>query len=184
MSGKQNRTVCRSCFLYGDHCATYPREAETIIESVLETSGVVFGISDGRWPFDPERLFAAGQIYYLIPYYSQVTGGQYYTVSDPKLLSAALDYILSQLHLRYTTGFKPRVIDGKRHTIRVELSKETQRRYQGVQLRFRQEYLGVASASTSHCEMSIAFPVKGRAQSGFLGTNSTSCVSIIVRRIA
>ena len=32
---------------------------------------------------------------------------------------------------------KPRVIDRKRHTIRVELSKDTQRRYQSVQLRFR-----------------------------------------------
>ena len=137
-------------FLYGDHCATYPREAEKIIGSVLETSGVVFGMSDGRWPFDPQRLFAAGQIYYLIHYYSQETGGQYYTATDPKMFSAALDYILSQLHLRYTIGFKPRAIDGRKHTIRVELTKDTQKRYQGVQLRFRQEYLAVAYAASRH----------------------------------
>jgi len=131
-------------FLYGDHCATYPNEAEKIIQAVLESSGIVFGMSDGSWLINPRSNYNFyGQINYLVHHYSQETGGQFYTTTDPKLFSAALDYIVSQVHLRYTLGFKPRMIDGKRHTIRVELTKEAQQRFQGIQLRFRQEYIPI-----------------------------------------
>jgi hypothetical protein len=131
-------------FLYGDHCATYPNEAEKIIEAVLETSGIVFGMSDGSWQPDLARSYNGyGQINYLVHHYSKQTGGEYYTTADPKLFSAAIDYILTQLHLRYTVGFKPLVIDGKRHKVKVELGKEAQQRFSGLQLRFRQEYIPV-----------------------------------------
>ena len=131
-------------FFYGDHSATYPDEAKKIIEDVLETSGMVFGISDGRWPYDSRSQMSNGQIGYLVHYYSEETGGEFYTTVDPKLFSAALDYILAQLHLRYTIGFKPTVIDGKRHTLKVELTPEAQKRYQGLNLRFRKVYIPVA----------------------------------------
>jgi len=132
-------------FFYGDHCATYPNEAQEIIKAVLETSGMIFGISDGRWPFDAQKMHLwNSQIGYLVHYYSQQTGGEYYTTPDSKLYAAALDYILSQVHLRYTLGFKPQAIDGKVHSLKVELTKEAKSRFRDVTLRFRQEYLPTA----------------------------------------
>ncbi|HEY6764787.1 MAG TPA: hypothetical protein VI386_08440 [Candidatus Sulfotelmatobacter sp.] len=130
-------------FLYGDHCATYVAEADRIIEKVLETSGIVFGMSDGSWLIEPHSLFIGDQIRYLAHYYSRETGGEFYTTADPKLFSAALDYILSQVYLRYTIGFKPLASDGKIHTLKVELTTDAQSRFRGVQLRFRRKYLPV-----------------------------------------
>jgi hypothetical protein len=132
-------------FLYGDHCATLVDEANRIIEDVLETSGIVFGMSDNGYPFDAEQMFRDGKVFYLVHYYSHETGGQFYSTLDPRLFSAALDYILLQLHLRYTIGFKPLVVDGKRHTLKVELTKEAAKRFPGAELRFRQEYIPAAS---------------------------------------
>jgi hypothetical protein len=132
-------------FLYGDHSATYPDEAEKIIESMLEGSGIVFGMSDGSWKVDSDAGYNGyGQIKYLVHHYSNETGGQYYTTADPQLFSAAVGYIIAQLHLRYTLGFKPLAVDGKRHKIKVELTKEGQKKLPGVDLRFRREYIPVA----------------------------------------
>lgn len=131
-------------FLYGDHCGTYTSEADRIIEDVLETSGIVFGLSDGRWRFDPSLMFVGGQVSYLVRYYSGETGGDYYTAADPKTdFPAALSYILAQVHLRYTLGFKPLVLDGKRHTLRVELTREARKQHRELQLRFRTVYVPV-----------------------------------------
>jgi hypothetical protein len=136
-------------FLYGDHCGTFVDEAHRIIEDVLETSGVVFGISDNGYPYDAEDMFRHGKVFYLVHYYSQQTGGQFYSTIDPRLFSAALDYILLQLHLRYTIGFKPLEVDGKRHALKVELTKKAAKRFPGSELRFRQEYIPVAAPSSA-----------------------------------
>ena len=128
-------------FLYGDHSGTRLSEADLIIESVLESSGLVFGISDNSWPFRPDAMFYDRNVNYLVHYYSQETGGGFYGVEDPKLFSAALDYILSQLHLRYTLSFKPLALDGKRHQLKVELTKDALRRFRGARLRHRQSYI-------------------------------------------
>ena len=136
-------------FLYGDHCATYVDEADRIIANVLKTSGIVFGLSDNGYPFDPMRQFSSGQIFYLVHYYSQETGGEFYSTTDPRLFSSALDYIFLRVHLRYTIGFRPRIFDGKAHTLKVELTKEAQKRFPTAALRFRQEYIPAAAPSAS-----------------------------------
>jgi hypothetical protein len=128
-------------FLYGDRSGTRLSEADRIIGSILESSGVVFGISDNGWRFNPESMFGGRNVFYLVHYYSQETGGEFYGVEDPKLYSAALDYILSQLHLRYTLSFKPLALDGKRHQLKVELTKDAQGRFRGARLRHRQSYI-------------------------------------------
>lgn len=137
-------------FLYGDHCATYVDEADRIIGSVLESSGIVFGMSDNGYPFEPTQTFRGGQVFYLVHYYSQQTGGQFYSTPDPRQFSAALDYILLELHLRYTIGFKPLLVDGKHHALRVELTKEAKKRFPAATLRFRQEYIPVAEPPAAH----------------------------------
>lgn len=134
-------------FLYGDHAGTFTDEANRIIEHVLETSGIVFGMSDNSYPFDSERMFRNREVSYLVHYYSHETGGQFYSTVDPKLFSDALDYILYQLHLRYTIGFKPLEVDGKRHALKVELTKDAAKRFPGAELRFRQEYIPMAAPS-------------------------------------
>jgi hypothetical protein len=47
------------------------------------------------------------------------------------------------LHFRYELGFIPPVIDGNRHKLRVELTKDARGKYKGVRLRFRREYIPV-----------------------------------------
>lgn len=137
-------------FLYGDGCATYLDEANSISKDLLETSGMVFGINDGTWPYTPPENFPqiASEvdpqqrlIFYLVHYYSRQTGGEVYSTPDPRLFSAALDYILTQLHFRYTLGFRPEKLDGKRHTLKVELADEAKKRFPSAQLRFRPEYI-------------------------------------------
>jgi hypothetical protein len=130
-------------FLYGDHCATYMGEANAILRDLLETSGLVFGLTNNGVHFESEFMQRTGQIFYLVHYYSQETGGEVYSTPDPKLFASALDYILTQLHLRYTIGFKPKKLDGKRHTLKVELTPEARKRYPAAELRFRPEYIPV-----------------------------------------
>lgn len=140
-------------FLYGDGSGTRKKEADKISTDLLETSGMVFGINDGSWPYDPRNMFypfidaegyAGPHILYLVHYYSQETGGEVYSTGDPKLFSSALDYILTQLHYRYTIGFKPEKLDNKRHTLKVELSDQAKKRFPAAELRFRPEYIPVA----------------------------------------
>ena len=132
-------------FSHGNNCGTHEDEAHRIIEGVLETSGVVFGMNDTSHPYNAEDMFRDGKIFHLVHYYSQETGGQFYSTTDPRLFSAAIDYILLQLHLRYTIGFTPPQVDGKRHPLKVELTKEAARRFPGSELRFRQEYIPMAA---------------------------------------
>jgi len=134
-------------FLYGDHCGAYEHEADRILQKVLETSGTVYGISDGGWRFNPDMLFANHAINFLVHYYSEQTGGEYYTATNASLIPAALDFILTQLHFRYTLGFTPPTLDGSRHTLKVEFTKDARARFQGVDLKFRQTYVPVAVAA-------------------------------------
>ncbi len=128
-------------FLYGDHCATYVDEADAILRDLLETSGIVFGINNNRVLFNSESR--SGQVFYLVHYYSRETGGEIYSTVDAKLFSNALDYILTQLHLRYTIGFKPKKLDGKRHTLKVELTPDARKRFPAAEPRYRPEYIPV-----------------------------------------
>jgi len=48
-----------------------------------------------------------------------------------------------QLHFRYELGFIPPAIDGKRHELRVELTKTAKAEHKGVRLRCRPEYIPV-----------------------------------------
>jgi hypothetical protein len=139
-------------FLYGDHHNAAPaKEAEAILEDLLQTSGIVFGLNDEDFKYDPleQQMAGGGLTWHLVHYYSQETGGQYYSSSHPELFSAALDYILTQVHSRYVLGFRPPILDGKRHTLRVELSKDARQRYGAPLLRFRTEYIP-APPSESH----------------------------------
>ena len=127
-------------FLYGDASGTRVHEAESVLQDLLESSGIVFGINDG-FPYDPATVFRGDQIHYLVHYYGQATGGQVYATHDPALFANALDFILLQLHFRYTVGFKPPALDGKRHALKVELTEDAKKRYPATDLRFRPEYV-------------------------------------------
>jgi hypothetical protein len=146
-------------FLYGDHGATFTAEADAIISDVLETSGMIFGLSETEHPWGLESTheseeYVRGQSQYdlrdktwnLVRYYSQNTGGEYYANSHPESFAPLLDYIITQVHLRYTLGFKPAKLDGKMHELRVELTKDAQKRFPKTTLRFRSEYIPLKPA--------------------------------------
>jgi hypothetical protein len=54
-----------------------------------------------------------------------------------------LEEILRQLHFRYELGFQPEALDGKRHTLRVELADAVKSQHKGVRLRYRLAYVPI-----------------------------------------
>jgi hypothetical protein len=128
-------------FLHGDHTGQPHRELDEVVNDFLETSGIVFGIKDSRAPRGP--LFYIGEVAQIEHYIARHTGGQYFT-APPSGYAEALKKILAQLHSRYELGFAPPAIDGKRHAIKVELTKQARAQHKGVRLRFRPEYIAVS----------------------------------------
>ena len=126
-------------FLHGDHTGQPRQELDKLVGDFLETSGIVFGIRDDR---SARLLFLLGEQAKIMHYMAKHTGGQYYSVPPPGY-AAALDAILTQLHFRYELGFIPPAIDGKRHELKVELTKEAKEKHKRVRLRFRPEYIPV-----------------------------------------
>jgi hypothetical protein len=126
-------------FLYGDQGGTDSREANSNIQALVESSGMVFGLSLIEIHHDIQEDIGSGQTFNQAHYYSRTTGGQYYSTSQTELFGPTLDYIVSQLHARYTLGFQPSKLDGKPHDLRVELTKDAQNRFPKTTLRFRIE---------------------------------------------
>ena len=128
-------------FLHGDHTGQPHEELNKLVDDFLETSGIVFGIRDYRAP----NVHLIGEQSKIMQYMAKHTGGQYFS-APPSGYAAAMDTILTQLHFRYELGFIPAAIDGKRHELKLELTKEAKERHKGVRLRFRPEYIPVSEA--------------------------------------
>jgi len=131
-------------FLHGDGAATDSLEAQGIENALLSSSAIVFGVNDGRWPVLLKKnilLDGSTRQFNLIHAYARATGGEVYSVSRPADYSKAVEYIGAQMSQRCTLGFRPRVFDGKRHTISVELTDAAKKRLGSVSLRFRTEYV-------------------------------------------
>src|SRR5215469_1280235 len=126
-------------FLHGDHTGQPRRELDQLVDDFLETSGIVFGIRDYR---SPQLHFIIGEQAKIMHFMAKHTGGQYFS-APPSKYEGALDTILMQLHFRYELGFIPPAIDGKRHKLRVELTKEAKAEHKGQRLRYRPEYIPV-----------------------------------------
>src|SRR5437660_514759 len=126
-------------FLHGDHTGQPHCELNKLVDDFLETSGIVFGIRDYR---SPNLRFVIGEQAKIMHYMPKHTGGEYFSV-PPSEYEKALDMILIQLHFRYELGFIPPAIDGKRHELRVELTKKVAAEHKGLRLRYRPEYIPV-----------------------------------------
>jgi len=126
-------------FLHGDHTGQPRHELDKLVDDFLETSGIVFGIRDDR---SASLLFIIGEQAKIMHYMAKHTGGQYFSVL-PSGYAAALEAVLMQLHFRYELGFIPPAIDGKRHELRVELTKKAKGEHKRVRLRYRPEYIPV-----------------------------------------
>jgi len=126
-------------FLHGDHTGQPHGELNKIVDDFLETSGIVFGIRDSR---SPNLHFIIGEQAKIMHYMAIHTGGEYFSAS-PSGYEAALEAILLQLHFRYELGFIPPAIDGKRHALRVELTKSAKTEHKGLRLKYRPEYIPV-----------------------------------------
>jgi len=126
-------------FIDGDYTGQWPGELDDVVNDFLETSGIVFGVKDHLYPEVPPWLHN-GQRGAILHYMAEQTGGEYFTV-PPSAYSTALEMILLQLHFRYQLGFIPAAIDGKRHSIKVELAKRAREERKGVRLRYRREYI-------------------------------------------
>jgi len=133
-------------FLHSDYTGILQPEFAKIVDDLLETSGIVFGIKDADirdFLAVPPGASKTGHVLSALHYLAAATGGQYFSV-HPELYSTALESVLLQLHFRYELGFKPEVIDGKRHKLKVEFAEESKRQYKSVLLRYRPEYIPTA----------------------------------------
>src|SRR3989441_4760353 len=126
-------------FLHGDHTGQPHGELDKLVDDFLETSGIVFGIRDYR---SPNLHLIIGEQAKIMHYMAKHTGGQYFSTSSSEY-ERTLETILMQLHFRYELGFIPPAIDGKRHELRVELTKEAKAGHKGLRLRYRPEYIPV-----------------------------------------
>jgi hypothetical protein len=115
--------------------------ATDMYAEIASASGCAFGLNDNGYSFVPERMFNGPEIMFLIHYFAKETGGMVYAISDDKRWSAGLDYMLTQLHFRYTLTFKPPNPDGQRHDLRVELTKAAHERFPHAELRYRKMYV-------------------------------------------
>jgi len=130
-------------FLYGDWSGMPRSEADHFINELLETSAIAYGLKDRR---SPHLWWLPGEQKEIAHYIASETGGQYRSVT-PEMYAMALGEILQQLHFRYEFGFKPEVLDGKRHTLRVNLTDAVKNQHKGVRLRHRPDYVPVRNES-------------------------------------
>jgi hypothetical protein len=130
-------------FLYGDYSSMDRSEANHFIDELLETSAIAFGVRDLR---SPRLLFAPGEQRAIAHYVVTQTGGQYLDAS-PETYASALAEILQQLHFRYELGFKPEILDGKRHILRVKLADAVKNQHKQVRRRYRAAYVPVRSGT-------------------------------------
>ena len=129
-------------FLYGDHSGMPRSEADRLIDELLETSAVAYGLKDRR---SPGIWFLPGEQKEIAHYIATETGGQYLPVT-PETYATGLEEILQQLHFRYELGFKPEALDGKRHKLRVKLADAAKNQHKGVRLRYRTAYVPIVFA--------------------------------------
>lgn len=108
------------------------------IDELLETSAIAFGLRDRRSP----RIWLLGEQGAVANYIATETGGQYLRVT-PETYAAGLKEILQQVHGRYELGFKPAVLDGKRHKLRVQLTDAAKNQHRGGRLRYRAAYVPI-----------------------------------------
>jgi hypothetical protein len=131
-------------FLYGDYSGMPKAEADRFVEDLLHTSAIVYGLRDDRSPRIGSMRFAHEQGA-VANYLATQTGGEYFSAT-PDGYAAALETILNLLHARYELGFRPEVLDGKLHRLRVELSDQAKKRFGAVQLRYRAAYVPASRA--------------------------------------
>jgi hypothetical protein len=128
-------------FLDGDRTGQPLGELNQVVNDLLETSGIVFGIKDKIVP-DMSPL-VNGEQEQISHYMAYKTGGQYFAVF-PDNYATALDMIFIQLHFRYDLGFRPPALDGKRHRLDVELTGQAKADHKGIRLSYRGEYIPVS----------------------------------------
>jgi hypothetical protein len=131
-------------FLYGDAGFAFRYEAEGTLIDLLSMPSFVYGLNNSGYHFDQSAMFGGGNVYYEIHYLSISLGGNVYGTPYPKQYSKALDYILMQMHFRYTLAFKSMAMDSKRHDLKIELTPAAQKQYPDVVLRYRAQYIPVA----------------------------------------
>ena len=128
-------------FLDGDRTGQPLGALNQVVDDLLETSGIVFGIKDKHVP-DMLPL-ANGEQEQISHYMAYHTGGQYFSVFSEDY-ATSLDMIFVQLHFRYDLGFRPPSIDDKRHRLNVELTGQAKSDHKGIRLRYREEYIPVS----------------------------------------
>jgi hypothetical protein len=137
-------------FLFGDWSGMRKSEADQLIDELLKTSAIAYGLKDSRSPQmgpmmkGPLRLL--GEQLAIANYIATETGGQYFRVT-PETYASTLEEILRQLHFRYELGFEPEALDGKRHKLGVELAKAERDQHKGVRLRCREAYVPTAQSA-------------------------------------
>jgi hypothetical protein len=127
-------------FLYGDHSGLERSEADHLLSDTLENSGIIFGINDGAVAVSPVYLNNEHSQPNVAHFLSAMTGGQFFSVK-PNMFGLALEDILVQVHFRYVLGFRPNIVDGKVHQLRVELTDAAKEKFTAIRMTYRPAYI-------------------------------------------
>lgn len=119
-------------------------EADDLLNDLLQTSGIVYGINDGAVRVSPNYLDNPHGQGHVAHFLAAKTGGQFFSV-NPKMFATALDDILVQVHFRYVLGFRPPAFDGKIHKLRVELTTDANQKLPATRLSFRPAYIALTN---------------------------------------
>lgn len=128
--------------LHGDYTGAPLPELNRVSQDLLSTSAVVYGIRDSDLNVAP--LLNNGEQSQIFRYMAEQTGGTYYSV-PPKVFGSALDNLILKLHFRYQLGFKPLKVDGKFHTLSVELIGQAKKENKNVRISARTGYIPATS---------------------------------------
>ncbi len=129
-------------FLYGDYSAMPRGEADAVVDKLLQTSAIAYGLADSRSPKIRSRSWAGGEQGAIAGYIATSTGGRYFRAATHDY-AGSLKKILEQLHFRYELGFQPASLDSRRHKLTVKLVGKAKKRFKGVQLTYRTAYVPV-----------------------------------------
>ncbi|GAC1659501.1 MAG: hypothetical protein NVS9B15_22160 [Acidobacteriaceae bacterium] len=110
-------------FLYNDASAMPLREASAILNDLIESFAVIYGIGNGNIPDKSSGLGGFGEDpqWSVAHYLSKHSGGAYLYGSKGDY-ATPLAAIIQALQFGYQIGFVPPVLDGKQHRLELRLS--------------------------------------------------------------
>jgi hypothetical protein len=126
-------------FIHGDETDLPNKQAQQMLEGVLGTSAIAYGLNNGMILVH-RSVLGSDEQFNLVHFMAARSGGQVISVKHDGY-AEALTKIIDELHFRYDVGFAPATVDDKYHDLKVELTDAAKHQYDDIVLRYRAGYV-------------------------------------------